>query len=288
MSSFSDIIAGCMGWGVWGENLSSKEMTMLMHTCLENDITTFDHADIYGDYSTESSFGKAFVNTSIPRENIQLISKCGIQYLGKARANRVKHYNYSKEYIIWSAERSLSNLKTEYLDLFLLHRPSPLMHPHEIAEAISQLQDQGKIKQFGVSNFTASQLRFVSEYIPVSVNQIEISITHFSSMLDGTLTQMQLLECIPMAWKPLGSYFKESNAKNLRIEKELKFLSEKYQASTNQLLLAWLLQHPSGIIPVVGSTKRARLEEMAKVKHFALEIEDWFALLVASQGHKVP
>ncbi len=277
-----------MGWGAWGENLSSKEMTMLMHTCLENDITTFDHADIYGDYSTESSFGKALDNASIPRENIQLISKCGIQYLGKARSNRVKHYNYSKEYIIWSAEQSLSNLKTEYLDLFLLHRPSPLMHPHEIAEAISQLQDQGKIKQFGVSNFTASQVRFISEYIPVGVNQIEISITHFSSMLDGTLEQMQLLECIPMAWKPLGAYFKENNMQNLRIEKELNFLSEKYQASKNQLLLAWLLQHPSGIIPVVGSTKIRRLKEMAKVKHFSLEIEDWFALLVASQGHKVP
>src|SRR5690606_16142918 len=120
--------------------------------------------------------------SGIEREDIQLISKCGIQYMCDKRPNKVKHYNYSKEYIIWSAENSLLNLKTDYLDVLLLHRPSPLMQPDEIAEAISILKQQGKIKDFGVSNFTASQVALISKRLEVSVNQIEFSLTQYSAM----------------------------------------------------------------------------------------------------------
>jgi predicted oxidoreductase len=139
---FSKIIAGTMTWGVWGKNCTENEMIDLMHVCLENGITTFDHAAIYGDYTTENSFGGAFRESKISREKIQLISKCGIQT--QARSG-IKHYDYSKEYIIWSAENSLKNLKTDYLDLLLLHRPSPLMQTDEIAEAIQKLEKEGKI-----------------------------------------------------------------------------------------------------------------------------------------------
>ena len=135
--NYSRIIAGTMTWGVWDKKFSKKEMNDLIHFCLEQGLTTFDHADIYGGYTTEADFGNAFSESKIPRETIQLISKCGIQYTCENRNNKIKHYNYSKDYIIWSAETSLKNLKTEYLDLLLLHRPSPLMHPDEISEAIS-------------------------------------------------------------------------------------------------------------------------------------------------------
>jgi predicted oxidoreductase len=124
-----------MTWGDWGKKFSKSEMIELMYYCLEQGITSFDHADIYGGYTTEADFGKALSETNIPRENIQLITKCGIQYVCENRDNKIKHYNYSNDYIIWSAETSLKHLKTDYLDLFLLHRPRPLMHPDEVYEA---------------------------------------------------------------------------------------------------------------------------------------------------------
>ena len=125
-----------MSWGNFGKSISQTEMISLMNHCVENQVTTFDHADIYGGYTTEEEFGSAFLESGIKRDEIELISKCGIQYLAENRNNTVKHYNYSKDYIVWSAEESLKNLRTEYLDLFLLHRPSPLMQPDEICAAI--------------------------------------------------------------------------------------------------------------------------------------------------------
>ncbi|CAL2108937.1 Uncharacterized oxidoreductase YcsN [Tenacibaculum sp. 190130A14a] len=277
-----------MTWGVWGKNLNTNEMIDLMQTCLQNQITTFDHADIYGDYTTEAAFGKAFNTSSVKREEIQLISKCGIQYIGSSRNNRVKHYDYSKDYIIWSVEESLKNLQTDYLDLLLLHRPSPLMHPDEISEAISILKSQGKINDFGVSNFTPLQTELIDKKTRISVNQIEVSLTQYSSLLNGDLNYMQLHKIQPMAWSPLGSYFKEDSEKNQRIKKELHHLSEKYNATESQLLLAWLYQHPAQIIPVIGTTNPKRIAEAVASQKIVLETEDWFALLVASQGHKVP
>ena len=144
--NYSKIIAGTMTWGNWGKQFSKKEMVAFMHHCIEQQITTFDHADIYGGYTNESQFGDAYAISGIDREHIQLISKCGIQYITENRNNKVKHYNYSKDYIIWSTENSLKHLKTDYLDLLLLHRPSPLMHPNEIAEAITILKKRREDK----------------------------------------------------------------------------------------------------------------------------------------------
>ncbi|WP_299156350.1 aldo/keto reductase [uncultured Tenacibaculum sp.] len=288
MSNYSKVIAGCMTWGVWGKNLNTQEMSTLIHTCLENKITTFDHADIYGDYTTETAFGKALVDSKINRDKIQLISKCGIQYVGKTRDNKVKHYNYSKEYIIWSVEQSLKNLQTEYLDLLLLHRPSPLMQADEISEAITQLKKQGKIVDFGLSNFTPSQTNLITSENTITVNQIEVSLTQFSSMLNGRLDYMQAHNIMPMAWSPLGSYFKEETDQNSRIKEELVHLCKKYNATESQLLLAWLYKHPAKIIPVIGTTNTQRIEEANQAQFISLETEDWFSLLIASQGHKVP
>ncbi len=287
-NNFSRIIAGTMTWGKWGKQLSKKEMVTLLANCLENNITTFDHADIYGAYTTENEFGNAYADSGISREKIQLISKCGIQYLTENRNNNVKHYNYSKEYIIWSVETSLKHLKTEYLDLLLLHRPSPLMQPEIIAEAVSKLKRQGKIKNFGVSNFIPSQVDLISKDTSILVNQIQFSLTHHDAMHDGTLDQMMLKNIIPMAWSPLGLVFKEDTEQTRRIHKQLGKLMDKYNATEDQLLLAWLLKHPAKIHPVVGSTNKERLKNAVKATEIDLELEDWFLILVACQGHKVP
>ncbi|MFP4844375.1 aldo/keto reductase family oxidoreductase [Winogradskyella sp. PE311] len=286
--TYSRLIAGTMTWGSWGKQLSKKEMADLMHHCIANNITTFDHADIYGAYTTESDFGNAFIDSSIKREDIQLISKCGIQYVCENRDNTVKHYNYRKDYIIWSAEESLKNLNTDYLDLFLLHRPSPLMVAEEIAEAITILKKAGKIKDFGVSNFTPSQMDMVGLRMDIDVNQIEFSLTEHSAMHNGTLDYMTTTGIKPMAWSPLGSVFREDNEQTRRIHKQLGVLADKYNATEDQLLLAWILKHPSGIQPVVGTTNKKRLSLAMEASKIDLDLEDWFLILVASQGHKVP
>ena len=277
-----------MSWGSFGKSLSKNVMIDLMNYCVENQVTTFDHADIYGGYTTEEEFGKAFSESGIKRENIQLISKCGIQYLSENRTNKVKHYNYSKDYIIWSAEESLKKLKTDHLDLFLLHRPSPLMQVEEIGEAIHQLKKEGKIKEFGVSNFTPSQIDLVAKSCEVSVNQIEYSLTEHSAMHDGTLDKMICENITPMAWSPLGFVFKEDTDQTRRIHRQLGEFLDKYQATEDQLLIAWILKHPSGIHPVIGTTNKKRIKDSIEATRIELELEDWFLILVASQGHKVP
>ena len=286
--NFSKIIAGAMTWGSWGKQFSKTETIKLTNHCVDNQITTFDHADIYGGYTTETDFGNAFAESGIKRETIQLISKCGIQYISENRNNKVKHYNYSKDYIIWSAEESLKNLKTDYLDLFLLHRPSPLMQPDDIAEAVSILKQQGKIKAFGVSNFTNSQVDLISKSTVVSVNQIEFSLTEHNAMHDGTLDYMMLNNITPMAWSPLGYVFKDDNEQTRRIHKQLGELMGKYNATEDQLLLAWIMMHPANIHPVVGTTDYKRITNATKAIQIKLELEDWFLVLVACQGHKVP
>lgn len=288
MSKYSKIIGGTMGWGGWGKQLTNNEMVNLMTYCISIGITTFDHADIYGGYTTEDDFGKAFKTSGIKRESIELISKCGIQYQAETRNNKVKHYNYNKDYIIWSVETSLKNLETEYLDLLLLHRPSPLMQANEIAEAVSILKQQGKIIDFGVSNFTPSQMEMLSLRIDLDVNQIEFSLTQHTAMHDGALDYMTTNGIQPMAWSPLGTVFREDNEQTRRIHKQLGELLDKYNATEDQLLLAWLLKHPSGTTPVVGTTNKERLKQAMEATKIDLDLEDWFLILVACQGYKVP
>ncbi len=286
--TLSPIIAGAMNWGVWSKKMTTAEMTALMFSCLEYGITTFDHADIYGSYTTEAEFGNAFAQNSISREQIQLISKCGIQHVTGNRDNKVKHYDYSKAYIIQSAEESLKNLQTDYLDLLLLHRPSPLMNPDEIAEAIEKLKTEGKIKSFGVSNFTNSQTDLISSRTEVSFNQIEFSATHYQPMLDGSLDYMMLNNIKPLAWSPLGSIFKADNSQTQRLKVLLMELVVKYEVTVDVLVLAWIMQHPAGIVPVTGSTNPDRLKNQMKATKLTLELEDWFAIWTESMGEKVP
>lgn len=285
---FSKIIAGTMTWGIWGKKLDKNQMIDLMNSCIEIGITTFDHADIYGGYTTESDFGNAFSESKIKREDIQLISKCGIQLPTNNRNTKIHHYDYSKSHIIWSAENSLRNLKTDYLDLFLLHRPSPLMQIDEIAEAIEKLKSEGKILDVGVSNFTPIQTDLIQTKTKINYNQIEFSITHFEPMLDGSLDHMQLNKITPMCWSPMGSVFKKNEDKSIRIKKLAAQLSMKYNVEIDVLLLAWILKHPAGILPVFGTANKTRIANLMKATEFQMELEDWFALWTASAGNPIP
>lgn len=285
----SPIIAGVMNWGVWDKNLNTNEFTHLINLFIENGITTFDHADIYGGYTTEASFGKALSESKIDRKKIQLITKCGIQYVSENRPNNsIKHYEYSKDYIIWSAENSLKNLQTDYLDVFLLHRPSPLMQADEIAEAVSKLKADGKILSFGVSNFTSSQTELLRQKTEISFNQVQFSATHHEAMLDGSLDYMQIHNIKPMAWNPLGTVFRENTDQTFRLRQLLAKLVEKYRIGSDIILLAWIMQHPAGISPVAGTVNSGRIQQLMKAKSLVLDKQDWFAIWTESMGNRVP
>ena len=286
-TSLSPIIAGTMNWGVWDKNLSTSEMSHLINICIENKITTFDHADIYGGYTTEAQFGKAFAESKISRSQLQLISKCGIQ-LTNGRPNSIKHYDYSKDYIIWSVENSLKNLQTDYLDVLLLHRPSPLMVADEIAEAIEKLKSEGKILDFGLSNFTSSQTDLILQKTEISYDQIQFSATHYQAMLDGSLDYMQIHDIIPMSWNPLGTVFREDIDQTRRLKKLLVQLVEKYGVGSDTILLAWILKHPSNVLPVAGTVNIARIQSLMKAVALELDNLDWFAIWTESMGNKVP
>lgn len=287
-TKLSTIIAGTMNWGVWDKNLSAKEMENIISICLKNTITTFDHADIYGAYTTEETFGQAFSGSKIAREKVQFISKCGIQLVADSRKNNIKHYDYSKEYIIWSVENSLKNLQTDYLDVLLLHRPSPLMQADEIAEAVSKLKAEGKIIDFGVSNFTASQTEMLRQKTEVNYNQVQFSATHFEAMLDGSFDYMQTHSIQPMSWNPLGTVFREDNPQTRRLKKLLAKLVSKYEVGSDTILLSWILQHPARVIPIAGTVNVARIQSLKKAVSLQLEKEDWFAIWTESMGNKVP
>jgi predicted oxidoreductase len=286
-SKLSEIIAGTMNWGVWDKKLNTQEMIHLINICIENKITTFDHADIYGSYTTEEQFGKAFSESKISREKLQLISKCGIQLEG-SRTNKIKHYDYSKEYIIWSVENSLKNLQTDYLDVLLLHRPSPLMIADEIAEAVEKLKSDGKIINFGLSNFTTSQTELIRSKTEVSYNQIQFSATHYEAILDGSLDYMQTHDIRPMSWNPLGTVFREDIDQTRRLKKLLVQLVEKYGVGSDTILLSWILKHPSKVIPVAGTVNIARIQALMKAVELPLDNLDWFAIWTESMGNKVP
>ncbi|WP_298303398.1 aldo/keto reductase [Flavobacterium sp.] len=286
-TTLSPVIAGTMNWGVWDKKLNTQEMIHLINICIENKITTFDHADIYGGYTTEEQFGKAFDESKISREKLQLISKCGIQLEG-TRTNKIKHYDYSKEYIIWSVENSLKNLQTDYLDVLLLHRPSPLMVADEIAEAVEKLKSEGKIIDFGLSNFTTSQTELIRSKTEVSYNQIQFSATHYEAMLDGSLDYMQTHDIRPMSWNPLGTVFREDIEQTRRLKKLLVQLVEKYGVGSDTILLSWILKHPSKVIPVAGTVNIARIQALMKAVELPLDNLDWFAIWTESMGNKVP
>jgi len=285
-SRFSQIIAGTMNWGSWDKKLSTSEMANIINVCVENKITTFDHAAIYGDYSTEIDFGKAFQTSKINRDKIQLISKCGL-INPTPNSTQVKQYESSKESMIKSVDASLKNLQTDYLDALLIHRPNPLMQAAEVAEAVIQLKKEGKILDFGVSNFTVAQTELLRSKIEVNYNQIQFSATHFDPMIDGSLDYMQIHDIQPMAWNPLGTVFREDTNQTRNLKKLLARLVEKYEIGSDMILLAWVLKHPSQIIPLAGTVNPGRLQNIHKATEMNLEQEDWFAIWTESMGHPI-
>jgi predicted oxidoreductase len=278
----SRIIAGAWRW----HTVPSQVVDELINTALDQGITTFDHADIYGDHSNEEIFGRSLRSNSSLRNKMQLVTKCGIKFPSAKRPKTwVKHYDTSKEYIIWSAENSLKTLGTDRLDLLLIHRPDPLLDPDVVAEAFTQLREQGKVLHFGVSNFTSSQFELLQSRMdfPLVTNQIELSVTAHAPMFDGTLDTLMIHHASPMAWSPLGGgKLMDQSFGNVFAK------SGNYNATDNQMALAWLLKHPSRVFPVIGTTRPERIIESARAMNVNIDLQDWFEMLKVVQGKEMP
>jgi len=281
--ALSRVVAGAWRW----HTLSLSKMEELIQTGLSNGITSFDHADIYGNYSCEEAFGNVLRANPSLRNQMEVITKCGIKLLSDKRPdNRIKHYDTSRGHIIWSVENSLKMLATDRIDLLLLHRPDPLMSPQEVAEAFSDLKQQGKVLHFGVSNFFSAQVEMLQSYLsfPLVTNQIELSLFHHQSLFNGTIDDMMKYRMSPMAWSPLGGgkYFEDE-----RVINGLGLMAKQYGGSLTQLLLAWLLAHPSNILPIIGTTKPERINEAAKAAEILLDRQHWFEILKLVVGKDV-
>jgi predicted oxidoreductase len=282
-------IVGCMRWGVWGENFTTQQYEQIINQCLEIGLDIFDHADIYGHYTTEADFGNTLKDNTSLRSQIKIITKCGINMLTPNRPQHaIKSYDTSAAHIIKSVEQSLQNFHTDYIDTLLIHRPDILIDVEEVAATITTLKKAGKIKTFGVSNFTTSQVALLHKYIPVEHHQVEISVTNLSAFDNGVLDQCQLENIEAQSWSPMGNgIFTENTEQHTRILAEADSLSKTYECSVNQILLAFLFAHPSQIVPVIGTTKFERILEAKKAMEIELKREDFYKLWSASEGKEV-
>ncbi len=278
-------------YGVWRFfnaplNGDVASVRRLVDLCLDLGITSFDHADIYGGYRCEELFGRCV--TGKQRQSMELISKCGIRLPSSLRPeNGRKSYDSSAAHIRASVEQSLKNLRTDYLDLLLLHRPDPLMDASRVAETAIELKREGKIRAFGVSNFLPAQMDLLQSRYPeaLATNQIELHLLRPSNFFDGSLEHAQQHGYHPMAWSPLeGGRLATTEPLAGRLQEQ----AAARGCSPEALALAWLMHHPSGIIPVLGSINEQRLLSMAKAPEISMDRESWYELLEAAMGNEIP
>lgn len=273
-------------------NLTPQEKLTMIKEDLDLGITTFDHADIYGNYSCEETFGEAIKLEPSIRKDIKLISKCGIKLVcDKYPSRRINYYDTSKNYIMQSVNQSLKNLHTDYLDLLLIHRPDPFINPDEVSEAFNNLKQTGKVLNFGVSNFNASQFESLQNNLDMKLvtNQVEISPLTLDYFSNGTMDQCVKQQIAPMAWSPLagGRLFHANDETSIRVQNKLKEIAIRYQVSIDEMIYAWLLTHPSNISPIIGSGKPSRLKKAVNALGLPLTREEWFEIYVSSLGKDV-
>ena len=287
----SEIGLGCMRIT---ELQDKKEVRNLIDTAMDQGIDFFDHADIYAKGYAEEVFGE--VVDSAMRQNMIIQSKCGI-IPGKA-------YDFSKEHILESVDGSLKRLRTDYLDILLLHRPDTLMEPEEVAEAFEILETTGKVRYFGVSNQNSMQIELLNKYCDnrIKINQLQFSIAHCDIVdsglnvnvhneaganRDGSVLEYCRLKNITIqAWSPFQYGMFEgvflNSEKFPELNRQIEELAEKYQVTNSAIAVAWILRHPAKIQTIVGTTNKNRLTDICKASEVNLTREEWYALYMAA------
>lgn len=281
-------------WRLTDWDMTDRELLHWIHTNLDLGLTTFDHADIYGQGACQALFGRALALEPSLRQRMQLVTKCGIMLPGiNCPEHAVKHYDTSRAHIVASTEESLQLLGTDHVDLLLIHRPDVLMNPDEVGEAFSALHRSGKVLHFGVSNFTPSQFDLLASRlsVPLVTNQIQVSVLHLDHFCDGTVDQCLQRGIAPMTWSPFaqGRVFTLDGERSVRVRRALEAVGRDLGgAPVDQVALAWLLAHPARFVPILGSSKIERIRSAVSAQSLYLEREQWFAIWSASIGAPVP
>lgn len=286
---FSQIVLGLWRLSSW--QMSVQGRVSFLEQALELGITTIDEADIYGDYTSEALLGEAFALAPQLRERFQIVTKCGIQFPTAQKPLQASHiYETSAAHIISSAEHSLRNMGIDAIDLLLIHRPDPLMDADEIAGAFTHLRDSGKVKHFGVSNFTPSQFNLLHNRFPLVTNQVECSLLQMAPIYDGSFDLCQQLRIAPMIWSALGggALFDAQTEQSRRVLSVLEKIAAELEVSTSTIALAWILRHPVHPLILTGSSRVQALREAVQASHLRLSRENWFDLWRASTGVDIP
>ncbi|MEK8052048.1 aldo/keto reductase [Ideonella sp. DXS22W] len=288
-AGLSPIVAGAWRLAEWG--WTPQQRLAWIEANLDIGVSSFDHADIYGGYAVESLFGEALALQPALRQRIQLVSKCGIKLVSPARpGHAVKHYDTSAAHVRTSVEQSLRNLRTDHLDLLLIHRPDCLLDPDELADTFEALRREGKVRYFGVSNFTPSQLAPLHRRIALATTQIECSPLHLDPLHDGTLDQCVDLGLRPMIWSPLagGRVFTGQDERAQRVRGTVQAMAHELGIAPITLISAWLRRHPSQPLPILGSRRIDVAREAMAALNVTLDAQQWYRLWEAAAGREVP
>jgi predicted oxidoreductase len=305
----SSIQASRLGYGCWRvlgpENAEptperEKSARKAIITAYEAGFTLFDHADIYADGAAEKVFGDVLRQVNGMRDRVVITTKCGIRRKGVPHPDSPYRYDFSAEHITKSCEQSLTRLGIDRIDIYQLHRPDYLMDPAEVAGAFARLREQGKVKEFGVSNFRPDQLAPLQRAcsFPLLVHQVEISLARLDCLGDGTLEQCLAQKITPLAWGPLGGgrlvetlpidINSPEHARRIGLRETLDSIARDYGVARSIVALAWLMKHPSGIVPIVGSARPERIVETSQADKLQLSRDEWYRLLEAARGERLP
>lgn len=295
VASHSDLRLSEIILGLWRlQDIPGNEIQDLLNFAIESGITSIDEADIYGGYKSQQYFGRALKAEPSLRQQLEIISKCDIILPGsRFSKSGIGFYDSSEKHILHSVEQTLTDLGTDYLDLLLIHRPDMLMDPAIIDAAFQKLLQSGKVRHFGVSNFTPSQYDLLAQKMetPLVTNQIELSVLNYQPVYDGTLDSAMIHGVKPMIWSPLagGTLFTGSSEQVNRVKKEMQQIAEELGGiSIDKLAYSWILKHPAQALPVIGTLKIDRIQSAVEALDISLTNEQWYRILIASQGHPMP
>ena len=287
--TLSRVVAGAWRMADW--QFSVTERVRWIEGCLDLGISTFDHADIYGNYAVEALFGEALAAAPQLRERMQIVTKCGIRMMSSARPeHRLGHYDTSAAHVERSVDNSLAALRTDRLDVLLIHRPDALMDADALAECFGRLRTAGKVRHFGVSNFTPAQFALLNRRIELVTNQVEASPLHIAPFYDGTLDQAQDLGKAPMIWSALagGRLFTGDDEAARRVRAVLQRIAGERGVSVTTLVYAWLLRHPARLIPLTGSRRLDAMREAVVALDVEIDAQTWYEIWVAGNGAPAP
>lgn len=298
----SRLAYGCMRIaGVWDPNAVTAEHEAAGRAALlaayDSGYTLFDHADIYSQGACEKIHGNLLAESPSLRGQTILATKCGIRFPGDPNHDSPHRYDFRAEHIVWSCEQSLRRLQVETIDIYQLHRPDYLMNPDEVADAFTRLKESGKVRWFGVSNFLPSKVEALQSRLrfPLTVNQVEIHLGRLACFEDGTLDQCLTRRITPLAWSPLGGGWlgagreAPTNPPHLAALVDLMdAIAEVYGVTRTEIALRWLLAHPAGVVPIVGSTRPEAIRQAVHALDEPMGYEDWYRLLVAARGEGLP